>query len=145
MLVSDAVRLKVDLHTKETTMATLQPKTETTDTKPSSLKHAEGPRVVHVALDFAERGQATAIAVLHDARVELRSALEGGLELAEKLAAGSLRFARKLVEKVDDASANALKGAERALTETITTARETARSGKQLAEKAVERVTRASA
>jgi hypothetical protein len=101
----------------------------------------ESPRIVYLALDVAERGQSTAVAVLQDARIELRTAVDGTLDLAEKFAAGALRFARKLVQKVDEAAADALKGSERALADTIENARETARVGRQLAEKAVEKVT----
>ena len=88
-------------------------KSELTTTKP------EGPRVIYLALDVADRGHATALAVLQDARIELRTAVDGTLDLAEKFAAGTLRFARKLVQKVDDAASDALKGTERALHETI--------------------------
>ncbi len=82
--------------------------------------------VVHLALDVVDRGQSTAVAVLQDARAELRTAVDHGLELAEKLAAGTLRFARKLVSKIDDASNEALTGAERAIATAVQTARETA-------------------
>ena len=105
----------------------------------------EGPRVVYLALDVAERGQQTALAVLQDARAELRTAVDGTIDLAEKLSTGALRFARKLVQKIDDTATDALKGTERALHETIENARETARAGRALAEKAVERVTGQSA
>lgn len=105
---------------KEITMAT---KTETRTTD-----HAGGvPGVVNLALDVAERGQSTAIAVLQDARLELRTAIESGLELAEKLGQGALRFTRKLVAKVDEVSNEALTGAEHALSNAVRTARETAR------------------
>ncbi len=111
--------------------------TQKTETSPYEN---EGPRVVYLALDVAERGKATAVAVLQDARVELRTAFDGGLELAEKLSAGALRFARKLVQQIDDASTDALKGTDQALAEALQRARQTARAGKQLADKAVERV-----
>ncbi len=111
-----------------------------TKTETSQFEN-EGPRVVYLALDVAERGKSTALAVLQDARIELRTALDGGLELAEKLSAGALRFARKLVQQIDDASADALKGSDQALAEALQRARQTARAGKQLADKAVERVT----
>lgn len=109
----------------------------TTTTKPTT----EGPRVVYLALDVAERGQSTAVAVLQDLRAELRAGAEGTIDLAEKLAAGTVRFARKLVQKLDEAATDALKGTERALHETIEDARETARAGKELAERAVDKVT----
>jgi uncharacterized phage infection (PIP) family protein YhgE len=108
---------------------------------PRSTEQTDSPRVIYLALDVAERGQSTAVAVLQDARTELRAAVDGSIDLAEKFTAGALRFARKLVQKLDDTASDALKGSERALHETIENARETARAGRQLAERAVEKVT----
>jgi len=99
----------------------IEPKLESTKSDPKS--------VLHLALDVADRGQHTAVAVLQDARIELRSAIDSGLELAEKLAAGGLRFARKLVQKLDDAGNDALVGAEKALTTAVQTARESQSAG----------------
>lgn len=107
----------------------------------TTTSREDSPRVVYLALDVAERAQGTAVAVLQDARIELRTAVDGSLDLAEKFAAGALRFARKLVQKVDETASDALKGTERALHETLENARETARVGRQLAERAVEKVT----
>jgi hypothetical protein len=101
----------------------------------------DGPRVIYLALDVAERGQSTAVAVLQDARLELRTAVDSTIDLAEKLSAGALRFARKLVQKVDETATDALKGTERALHDTIEKTRETAKAGRALAERAVEKVT----
>jgi hypothetical protein len=88
-------------------------------------KATEPKSLVHLALDAADRGQSTAVAVLQDARVEVRTAIEHGIELAEKLSAGALRFARKLVTKIDEASNDALTGAERALSTAVDKAKET--------------------
>ena len=121
------------------------PKTDKKTETLTTSTPAESPRIVYLALDVAERGQATAVAVLQDARTELRSAVDGTIELAEKLSFGAIRFARKLVQKLDDTAADALKGTERALHESIESARETARAGRQLAERAVEKVTGQSA
>lgn len=108
-----------------------------TNTNKSELKvettKSEPKTAVHLALDVADRSQHTAVAVLQDARMELRSAIDSGLELAEKLAAGTLRFARKLVQKVDDAGNDALVGAEHALATAVQTAR-ISRSGGALAQ-----------
>jgi len=112
--------------------------------KPESLTTtSEGPRVIHLALDAAERGQSTVLSLVQDARAELRVAADSTIDLAEKLAAGTVRFTRKLVQKVDDVASDALKGTERALHEAIASARETARAGRELAERAVEKVTSA--
>lgn len=100
-------------------------KTETkpTESKPTE-RSPETSAVVHLALDVAEKGQSTAIAILQDARTELRTAVDSGIELAEKLAAGAFRFAKKVVAKLDDASNQGLAGTERALTSAVKTARE---------------------
>jgi hypothetical protein len=111
------------------------------DLAPTTTPTEDAPRAVFLALDVAERGQSTAVAVLQDFRIEVRTAVDGTIELAEKIATGTLRFTRKLVQKIDDAASDALKGTERALHETIENARETARVGRALAERAVEKVT----
>lgn len=91
------------------------------------------PGVIHLALDVADRGQTTAISVLQDARLELRTAIDGGLELAEKVANGALRFARKVVQRLDDASNEALAGTERVLSTAVKSVRETTRAAGELA------------
>ena len=126
-------------------MASQKPDKDMNTSTLTTTTKTEAPRVIYLALDVAERGQSTAVAVLQDARAELRTAVDSTIDLAEKLAAGTLRFARKLVQKIDDTTSDALKGTERALHETLESARETARAGRALAEKAVEKVTGQSA
>ncbi len=90
------------------------------------VEKTESPKsLVHLALDAADRGQSTALAVLQDARGEVRTAIENGIELAEKLSAGVLRFARKLVAKIDEAANDGLTATERALSATVEKAKET--------------------
>jgi hypothetical protein len=62
-----------------------------------------------------ESSKSTAIAVLHDARTELRTAADHGVELAEKLTGGLFRFVRKLNQRLDQSSGEALDGVERVL------------------------------
>src|SRR5204863_9571785 len=81
----------------------------------SATRHGVLPAVVHLAIDVAEKGQTTAIAVLQDARIELRAAIEQGIELAEKVSAAGFRFARKAVQRIDDAASETLTGADRVL------------------------------
>ena len=116
-----------------------------TETKSTELPAGVVPGVVHLALDVADRGQSTVIAVLQDARIELRTAVDSGLELAEKLATGALRFSRKLVQKIDDASATALGGAERVLANAVKSARDTTRAANELAQTAASGVGRSQA
>ena len=102
-----------------------------TETKPTESKTETAlpptSPVVHLALDVADKGQSIAIAILQDARTELRTAVDGSLELAEKVAAGALRFVRKVVAKLDDAAKDGLAGTERALASAVKTAREAKR------------------
>jgi hypothetical protein len=99
------------------------------------------PGVAHYALDVADRGQSTVIALLGDARTELRTAVDHAIELAEKLSQSGLRFARKVTQRVDDAAAEGLTGAERVLAGTIKSARETTRAAQELATSATSSVT----
>jgi hypothetical protein len=85
-----------------------------------------------------ETSKSTAIAVLHDARTELRTAADHGVELAEKLTGGLFRFVKKLNARLDESSGQALDGVERALV----TARKS-REAKREAKKAAKQVKRA--
>jgi hypothetical protein len=93
--------------------------------KTESQKSDRG--VIHLALDVADRGQSTVIAVLNDARVEVRSAVDHTIELAEKLATGGFRFARKLTSRIDDASTAALTSVEKRIAGAVRQARDTKR------------------
>src|SRR5262245_55853045 len=104
------------------------PKTET-----PNARHGILPGVVHLAIDVADKSQSTALAVLQDARVELRTAIDHGIELAEKLTAAGFRFARKAVQRFDDAANETLTGAERVIGGAVKTARDTTNAAAQLA------------
>jgi predicted component of type VI protein secretion system len=131
-------------------MANQNQKTETpsatiASSSASSLARTERggllPGVVHLALDVADRGQATAIAILQDARIELRGAVEGGVDLAEKVAAALFRVARKSIQRVDEASAETLTGVGQVLAGAVKSARETTRAAAELATAASSGVT----
>jgi hypothetical protein len=115
--------------------ATKEPKTMAmkSDSKATGLV----PNVVHLALDVADRGQSTTIAVLQEARAELRAAFESGIELAEKLSSQAFRFARKVTAKIDEASQETLGNVERVLGGAVKSARETSRAATDLAHTAV--------
>ena len=99
------------------------------------------PGVASLALDVADRGQSTVIAVLQDARGELRALVENGIELAEKTAASLFRFARTVTKRVDGAAEETLAGTERLLGNAVKAARETARSATDTANTAISGVT----
>jgi hypothetical protein len=77
-----------------------------------------------------ESSKSTAITILHDARTELRTAADSGVELAEKLTGGLFRFVRKLNQRLDESSGEALDGVERVLTSSKK-AREAKRAAKR--------------
>jgi len=114
-----------------------------TKNDPSAPRNGILPGVVHLAIDVAEKGQSTAIAVLQDARVELRAVVDQGIELAEKFTAAGFRFARKAVQRIDEAANDTLSGTERLLGGAVKTARETTNAAAQLATTAVNGITAA--
>jgi hypothetical protein len=128
-----------DKDTTTTKEAAMQPQ----KTESSFVRQGVLPGVVHLAIDVAEKGQSTAIAVLQDARIELRAAVEQGIELAEKVTAAGFRFARKAVQRFDDAANDTLTGTERVLSGAVKTARETANAAAQLATTATTGITAA--
>jgi len=104
-------------------------------------RHGVLPGVVHLAIDVVEKGQSTAIAVLQDARIELRAAIDHGIELAEKVSTAAFRFARKAVQRVDEAANETLINAERVFGGAVKSARETTNAAAQLATTAASGVT----
>jgi len=117
------------------------PNMTTAKTESSATRHGLLPGVVHLALDVADKGQSTALAVLQDARIEIRAAIEHGIELAEKLTAAGFRFARKAVQRVDEAAGETLTSAERVIGGAVKTARETTNAAAQLAGTTVSGIT----
>lgn len=107
----------------------------------AQIRHGVLPAAVHLAIDVADKSQSTAFAVLQDARLELRTAIEHGLELVEKASAAAFRFARKTVQRVDEAAGETLTVAERTVGGAVKTARETTTAAAQLATTAVNGVT----
>ena len=103
------------------------------ETRPT---HGVVPGVAHLALDLADRGQSTAIAVLQDARVELKAVFDSGVELAEKATASAFRFARKLGQRIDEGVAEALGSTERLLNGAVKSARDTTKAATELAQTA---------
>ena len=112
-----------------TTMAT--PKTE--------ARNERGvlPGVAHLALDVVDRGQSTTIAVLQDARTELRAIVETGIELAEKSSAALFRLARKVTLRIDEGVAETLGSVERVIGGAVKSARDTTRAATDLAHSAI--------
>lgn len=96
-------------------------------------KHNVLPKVAFFAIDVADRSQSTAIAVLDDARRELRAAVDHSIEFAEKLTLGAFRLARHVVTKVDDAAGDALGRANHVFGSTLAVARETTKTAADLA------------
>jgi hypothetical protein len=108
-------------------------------TTKTDLRPALGfvPGAAQLALDVVDRTQSTAIALLQDARGELRAVIDGGIELAEKAAASAFRFARKVTARVDEGVAETLSGTERLFTGAVKSARETAKAASDTANTAI--------
>jgi hypothetical protein len=91
------------------------------------------PGVAHLALDVVDRGQATTLALLQDARTELRLVIDSGIDLAEKTSASALRLARKLAQRIDEGAAETLGNVERLIGGAVRSARDTTRVATDLA------------
>jgi hypothetical protein len=109
-------------------MAT-QNRTELTSTERTGFL----PSVVYLAIDVADKGSATALALLQDARAELRAGVDGGIELAEKVTTAVFRLARKATSRIDETSAETLTAVERTVSGAAKSARDTVRAATTLA------------
>jgi hypothetical protein len=114
---------------KETSISPTKPEARTNLAGPAGFV----PGVAHLALDVVDRSQSTAIAVLQDARTELRVVFDHSIELAEKSAASLFRFARKLGQRVDDGVSETLANAERVIAGAVKSARDTTKAATELA------------
>jgi hypothetical protein len=117
-------------------------KTESTTTTPTpSFRNGVPagfvPNVANLALDVVDRGQSTAIAVLQDARTELRTFVESGIDFAEKGASAFFRFARSLTKRLDDSAAETLTSTEKLIGGAVKSARETTKSATETANTAL--------
>lgn len=99
------------------------------------------PAVAHLALDVVDRGQSTTLAVLQDVRIELRTVVDSGIELAEKSATALFRLARKVTQRIDDGVAETLGTVERVIGGAVKSARDTTRAATDLAHSALGGVT----
>ncbi len=118
-------------------------KIETTTTPTFTRTDRAGfvPGVANLALDVADRGQSTVIAVLQDARGELRTIVENGIDFAEKGAAALFRFARSLTKRVDEGVGETLAGTERLLGNAVKSARDTTKAATDTANTAISGIT----
>ncbi|HEY0252594.1 MAG TPA: hypothetical protein VGC41_13760 [Kofleriaceae bacterium] len=91
------------------------------------------PGAAHLALDVADRSQSTAIAVLQDARVEIKAVVDHAIEFAEKTSASFFRFAKKLGQRLDEGVADTLGKTERLLTGAVDSARTATKAATELA------------
>jgi len=93
----------------------------------ANVQHlSESSRVTVVArtLDAVDRAHARAATLLHDARNDLRSTLERGIERVERLATTACARARQRVQRADAASADAVNRAQGAVGQAIDRARQ---------------------
>jgi hypothetical protein len=112
--------------------------TITMATKTEARTNGVVPGVAHLALDVVDRSQSLAIAVLHDARAEIRAVIDSAIELAEKTSAATFRFSKKLVQRVDDGVGETLTSAEKLIGGAVRSARETTKAATDLAQAATQ-------
>jgi hypothetical protein len=115
-----------------------------TKTESSLARTGFVPGVAHLALDVVDRGQNTLLAVLQDARVELRTFVDQGIDFAEKGSAAFFRFARKLTQRVDEGVGETLANTEKVIGGAVKSARETTRSATDTANTAISGLTASS-
>lgn len=82
------------------------------------------PTMVTRTLDVADRAHARAAMMLHNARNDLRTTLERGIERVEQLATTACQRARARVQRADHASADAVNRAQGAVGSAIERARQ---------------------
>src|SRR5262245_19840605 len=114
---------------------------EVTTTSTSTSRSGVLPSVVYLAIDVADRTSSTAIALLQDARTELRAGVDGGIELAENVSRALFRLARKVSQRIDEATAETLTAVERTAAGAANSARDTVRAAADLTATAASGVT----
>ena len=115
--------------------------TNRTELSPSTERSGLLPSVVYLAIDVADRTSATALALLQDARAELRAGVDGGIELAENVSRALFRLARKASQRIDEASTETVTAIERTVAGAATSARDTVRAAAELTQTAANGVT----
>lgn len=115
---------------------TMAPRNEST-TRSSTAPAGVVPGVVHLALDVADRGQSTTIALLQEGRAELTAVFISGLELAEKATTSFFRVVKRAAQRLDEVGSESLAGVERLATTSFKTARETTKAATDLAHTAI--------
>jgi hypothetical protein len=130
----------VAMSTKTEGKAAMTTPTTRTELGPSE-RSGVLPSVVYLAIDVADRTSATALALLSDARAELRAGVAGGIELAENVSRALFRLARKATQRIDEASAETLSAIERTVAGAAKSARETVRAAAELTQTAATGVT----
>jgi hypothetical protein len=111
--------------------------TSTSQAPSSSERTGIIPSVVYLALDVADRSGTTAITLLQDGRAELRAAADGFIEATENATRAAFRFARKVTQRLDEASSETLTSVDRVVTGAVRSARETTRAAAVLTSTAV--------
>ena len=115
--------------------------TNRTELSPTAERSGLLPSVVYLAIDVADRTSATALALLQDARAELRAGVDGGIELAENVSRALFRLARKASQRIDEASTETLTAIERTVAGAAKSARDTMRAAAELTATAASGVT----
>jgi hypothetical protein len=93
--------------------------------------------VVHLALDFGDRGSATAHSLVQDARGELRTAVDTGIDAVEALVKGLFRFSKRVTARVDELAGELTATSDRTVAGVFRGLRDTTRAAAELTTTAV--------
>ncbi|MCB9564639.1 MAG: hypothetical protein H6709_16855 [Kofleriaceae bacterium] len=125
---------------KETT-ATERPAMNTRTSDPKSPERAGAViSIVNLALDVGDRGSATAHSLVQDARGELRTAVDTGIDATEAVVRGLFRFAKRITARVDDLAGELTSASERTVAGLVGGLRDTTRAAGELASTAADAV-----
>ncbi len=109
-----------------------------TSTRPSDLKPTGAlVSVVHLALDAGDRSASTALGLVQDARGELRTAVDSGIDAVEAIVRGAFRFSKRVTARVDELAGELTASSERTVAGVFRGLRDTTRAAAELTTTAV--------
>jgi microcompartment protein CcmL/EutN len=105
-----------------------------TPTRPSDNRSTGAlVSVATFAIDAGDRGASTVLGLINDARGELRTAVDTGLDAAENAVRGMFRISKRVTARVDELVAELTSASERTVNSVVRGLRDTTRAAGELA------------
>lgn len=89
--------------------------------------------VATFAIDTTDRGAQTVFGLVHDVRGEIRTAVDSGIDAAEKVVAGLFRVGKRATARVDELVAEVTTAGEKTVAGVVRGLRDTTRAAGELA------------